>query len=204
MIRDTGGLSGRPDSRLSALRPESVTREFRPSFPCPGRTYGKQKQVQGLFRQAGWVIRHGTVVTPAGWHRTTRAVRYIQRRSRTSCIVKFRQGLGRFLAGRPARSFPRCWCEAVGWLRGRRWPATPTQPFDSVTRLVEPSVGGQGCPVGSTRKRALCRHDARRAPGGVVVAVRCSALESFAGGRAALPVYQHKGRMFRGARGRMS
>ena len=107
MIRDTGGLSGRPDSRLSALRPESVTREFRPSFPCPGRTYGKQKQVQGLFRQAGWVIRHGTVVTSAGWHRTTRAVQVIRRRSRTSCIVNSDKGLGRFLAGRPARTFPR-------------------------------------------------------------------------------------------------
>ena len=93
LIRDTGGLSGQTGvARLSALRPESVTRAFRPSFPCPGRTYDKQKQVQGLLRHAGWVIRHGTVVTPAGWHRTTRAARYIRRRSRTSCIVNSDKG----------------------------------------------------------------------------------------------------------------
>ena len=39
---------------------------------------------------------------------------------------------------------------------------------------------------------------------GLAVAVRCRALESFAGGRAALPTCQHNGRMFVDARGGVS
>ena len=58
--------------------------------------------------------------------------------------------------------------------------------------------------LGRHKSEALCRRAACRTPGVVAVAVRCSALESFAGGRAALPVYQHKGRMYGGARGGLS
>ena len=167
---------------------------FRPSFPCPRRTCDKQEQVQGLLQRAGWVIRHGAVVTPAGWHRTTRAVRYIQRRSRTSCIrIPTRVRPCSWRAGQP--EFP-----LVGAAGQRR----PRSHNDSVTRLSDRRSVDRVVRLGRHKSEAVCRRAARRTPGVVAVAVQCSALESFAGGRATLLAYQHNGRMFGGARGQKS
>ena len=61
-------MFGRPEfSRLSALRPESVMRESVLIFHVPDGLAASKIRRGACSGEPIAVIRHGTVVTPAGW-----------------------------------------------------------------------------------------------------------------------------------------
>ena len=125
------GRAIRLGSRLSALRPESVQSEFRPSFPCPGRTGDEQDQAWSLFRRAVQVnsARGGGDIRWLAQNYTGRKIHTATKQDQLKIGFRTRVRPCSWSPVVSPKGFPRCrWTGLSGWVDTKAGRFAATMP----------------------------------------------------------------------------